>query len=88
MLNGQNRRFSKNPQNMWHPAQLPADLKLTWEKPITAKMACITFDTLERVAWQMPYENNHREVGVGLMLIDNGLMVQQYIADTYEPTPY
>ncbi len=28
------------------------------------------------------------EVGVGLMLIDNGLMVQHYIADTYEPTPY
>lgn len=63
ILNGHNRRFSENPHNMWHPAQLPADLELTWEEPITAHEVYITFDTLERVAWQMPFEDNSRASG-------------------------
>lgn len=63
VLNGVNRRFSENPQNMWHPAQLPADLELIWEKPVSAQTICITFDTLERVAWDMPYESNRRASG-------------------------
>ena len=63
VLNGYNRRFSENPQNMWHPARLPADLTLSWEEVVTAGEVHITFDTLERVAWDMPYENNHRASG-------------------------
>ena len=60
ILNGQNRRFSENPHNMWHPVSLPADITLSWETPVTVEEARITFDTLERTAWEMPYENNTR----------------------------
>lgn len=60
VLNGRNRRFSENPHNMWHPVSLPADLTLSWEQPITLREVRITFDTLERTAWEMPYENNAR----------------------------
>lgn len=60
VINGWNRRYSENPHNMWHPAELPAQLCLNWDAPITASQVRITFDTLERVAWTMPYESNKR----------------------------
>lgn len=63
VLNGQNRRFSENPRNMWQPKALPAELVLFWDKPITAGEVHITFDTLERAAIEMPYESNHRVSG-------------------------
>lgn len=63
VLNGYNRRFSENPQNMWLPAQLPADLTLSWDETVKASEVHITFDTLERSAWDMPYENNRRASG-------------------------
>ena len=80
VLNGCNRRFSENPQNMWLPAQLPADLTLSWDEAISASEVHITFDTLERVAWDMPYENNSRASGqcvkrFRLSLVQNGKTV-------------
>lgn len=63
VLNGQNRRFSENPQNMWHPAELPADLTLEWDAPVKAQEVVITFDTLERTATAMPYESSNRASG-------------------------
>lgn len=32
--------------------------------------------------------NQLHEIGIGLMLIDNVLLIQQYIAENYEPTPH
>ena len=60
VINGQNRRFSENPQNMWHPESLPADITLTWDEKITAEQVRITFDTLERTAHEMPFECGKR----------------------------
>lgn len=60
IVNGKNRRFSENPQNMWHPTTLPADITLSWENNISAEQIRITFDTLERTAHEMPFECRKR----------------------------
>ena len=48
---------------MWLPAHLPADLTLSWDETVKANEVHITFATLERSAWDMPYENNRRASG-------------------------
>ena len=63
VINGHNRRFSENPRNMWQPTSLPATLSMVWPSPITAESVQITFDTLERTAWDMPFESHQRVSG-------------------------
>lgn len=60
IVNGKNRRFSENPQNMWHPTTLPADITLSWENNISAEQIRITFDTLEKTAHERPFECGKR----------------------------
>ncbi len=56
LKNGQIRRFSSNPINMWRPQKLPATLKLDWDSAFSAGELHITLDTLERTAHEMPFE--------------------------------
>lgn len=63
ILNGVNRRFSENPLNMWVPKELPSFVTLKWNEKIKADEIRITFDTLERLSHDMPYECGKRASG-------------------------
>ena len=54
--NGQIRRFSANPINMWRPCVLPASLTLEWSRAFSAGKLQLTLDSLERTAHEMPFE--------------------------------
>jgi len=62
-VNGYHRRFSTAPTNMWisDPThELPQELELAWEAPVTIGRVSVTFDTLCRDSRQHPWHSGAR----------------------------
>lgn len=87
VINGHNRRYSRNPVNMWISdirKSLPQNIVLSWEETISINTIQITFDTLYRTYTEMPLDQLKRfsEMCVADYIIE-GLIGENWV-DLFE----